>query len=98
MNQKQFSQNKGLASILLSLAMAVKPAKYPDGKTPKARYGNYRKATKRGAKHKVGVSFRPVKILTISQAQYRHFHVANTEKALREQIKSEKWNEKWISV
>lgn len=81
-------------SLFASAGMRMKPIYYPDGKSPRARNDERHKSgkTRRGATHRQGAHFLGRRMLNITPAQYRHFHVANPEKAAREKMKAEKKN------
>lgn len=97
MDKKTFSKNKGVSVALLAMAMALQPTNNERINTDKKGYvKDYRKKTKKGAKHVVGVSFKPRKVFKVTGAQYRNEHWGNREKAFRKQLKMEK--RKWISA
>jgi hypothetical protein len=58
---------------------AFMPAHYENG-APKARNGNDRGKTRRGAVHQVNPAFRSVNLLGVSPAQYRRFHLGLRQK------------------
>ena len=77
-----------LATLFPRIAMAMHPAKYPDGKTPKGRYDKKNMGkTRKGAKHEKGKQFEPKQIFPVTPAQYRHRHLGNPQRAQIRKVK-----------
>jgi len=68
MNKKQ------KPTFITSLLSALRPANYADGVTARARNGGEEKK-KKVPVHKQGHVFRPIRILNVTPAQYRHLHL-----------------------
>jgi len=92
MNKDLFEKNKAtLLAALTGLTERLRPAKYPDGVTPKGRTSRGRKKTKKGSTHKIGKHFIPKHITSVkidlqghmgyvTPALYRRLHLGVAKK------------------